>query len=67
MADRKIIQVDTDAFYASARKSAMICVCAVGPLPSGASMRVTSLTLDEIEKGFDLMHSGESIQSVVAY
>ena len=26
-----------------------------------------SLTLDEINKGFDLMHSGESIRSVVVY
>ena len=25
------------------------------------------LTLDEINKGFDLMHSGESIRSVVVY
>jgi len=26
-----------------------------------------TLTLDEINKGFDLMHSGESIRSVVVY
>ena len=25
------------------------------------------LTLDEISKGFDLMHAGESIRSVVVY
>jgi len=25
------------------------------------------LTLDEINKGFDLMHAGESIRSVVIY
>ena len=25
------------------------------------------LTLDEINKGFDLMHAGESIRSVVVY
>jgi len=26
-----------------------------------------TLSLDEINKGFDLMHSGESIRSVVLY
>ena len=26
-----------------------------------------TLTLDEINKGFDLMHAGESIRSVVIY
>jgi S-(hydroxymethyl)glutathione dehydrogenase/alcohol dehydrogenase len=26
-----------------------------------------TLTLDEINKGFDLMHSGESIRSVVVF
>ena len=27
----------------------------------------TALTLDEINKGFDLMHEGKSIRSVVVY
>lgn len=33
-----------------------------------AKVQITHvLTLDEINKGFDLMHKGESIRSVVVY
>ncbi|MCP1615268.1 Zn-dependent alcohol dehydrogenase [Azospirillum lipoferum] len=40
----------------------------VGAVVNTAKVQITHvLTLDEINKGFDLMHKGESIRSVVVY
>ena len=35
--------------------------------PGGTSFRSSAPVRDEINKGFDLMHAGESIRSVVVY